>query len=373
MSDGLRVDVETTLARFTLRARLHAPPGLTALFGPSGAGKSLTLQIIAGLTRAGRGHVTLDERALVDTARGLSLPAGERRVGYVPQSYALFPHLTVAGNIGYALPGSRLPWDHEARTKRAARVDELLALVRLEGFADRWPRDLSGGQAQRVALARALAATPQALLLDEPLTALDGPTRVAVRDDLRRVVLASGIPALVVTHDLAEARALSDRLALLIDGRVVADGPTGDVLAAPATGPAALLLGWRNVLPLAALTPDGASDQCATLPGGQRLRVVGPCDSPPAGAALALNADRLELRAAGEAEATSETGDCLRAHVRGVADYGAYTLVQLALDGAEGPALDVTCSPREWAALAARPDDPVAVRVPAGAARLVGG
>ncbi|HEV2404347.1 MAG TPA: hypothetical protein VGR88_02775, partial [Ktedonobacterales bacterium] len=183
----------------------------------------------------------------------------------------------------------------------------------------------------------------------------------------------SGIPALVVTHDLAEARALSDRLALLIDGRVVADGPTGDVLAAPATGPAALLLGWRNVLPLAALTPDGASDQCATLPGGQRLRVVGPCDSPPAGAALALNADRLELRAAGEAEATSETGDCLRAHVRGVADYGAYTLVQLALDGAEGPALDVTCSPREWAALAARPDDPVAVRVPAGAARLVGG
>jgi hypothetical protein len=106
-----------------------------------------------------------------------------------------------------------------------------------------------------------------------------------------------------------------------------------------------------------------------TLPGGQRLRVVGQCDFPPAGAVLALNADQLELRAAGD---TRETGDCLRARVRGVADYGAYTLVQLALDGADGPALAVTCSPREWAALAARPDDVLVVRVPVGAARLVG-
>ena len=368
MSDGLSVDVQMSLERFSLRARLGVPPGLTAIFGPSGAGKSLTLQLIAGLIPVQRGRITLDERALVDTERGVSLPAGARRVGYVPQSYALFPHLTVAGNVGYALPGLRSPWDHEARAHRAKRVAELLSLVRLEGFEERWPRQLSGGQAQRVALARALAASPRALLLDEPLAALDGPTRVAVRDDLRAVVLASGIPALVVTHDLAEARALSDRLALLIDGRVVAEGSTADVLATPPSAAAALLLGWRNTLPIAAVARERSEVVCVTLPGGQRLRIAGENDTSAVGRALALNADRLELRATADA---GDTPESLRARVLHVTDYGAYTLVHTALDGADATTLDVTCSPREWAALAPGPGEIVAVHVPSGAARLV--
>ena len=370
MSQGLTVDARTTLGQFTLDATLHIPPGLTALFGPSGAGKSLTLQLIAGLAPIGAGRVTLDDRTLVDTERGVSLPAGARRIGYVPQSYALFPHLTVGGNVGYALPGSRLPWDHEAQAQRAKRVSELLSLVRLEGYDQRWPRQLSGGQAQRVALARALAASPQALLLDEPLTALDSPTRVVVRDDLRAVVLASGIPALVVTHDLAEARALSDRLAVLIEGRVVAEGPTAAVLASPPTVGAALLLGWRNTLPVVSVSADGPGGRCVTLPGGQRLRVVGE-ETPANGAAIALNADRLELRVAERAGGESER--LLRGRVAGVTDYGAYTLVRVALDGAEATTLEVTCSPREWASLAAGQGDPIGVVAPVGAMRLVAG
>lgn len=369
-SQGLSVDARTRLGHFALHATLHVPPGLTALFGPSGAGKSLTLQLIAGLAPASEGRVTLDERTLVDTAAGVSLPAGARRIGYVPQSYALFPHLTVAGNVGYALPGSRLPWDHEAQARRAKRVSELLALVRLEGYEQRWPRQLSGGQAQRVALARALAASPQALLLDEPLAALDGPTRVAVRDDLRALALASGIPALVVTHDLAEARALSDRLALLIDGRVVAEGPTADVLTSPPTAAAALLLGWRNTLPIVAIAPDGLGAVCVTLPGGQRLRVAGVSSSPAANVSLALNADRLELRAAGNGDA-DEPANRLRGHIERVTDYGAYTLVRVALDGAKTTALEVTCSPREWASLSTRPGDAVGVVAPADSTRVV--
>ena len=368
MSAGLTVDARTRLGQFTLNAQLRVPPGLTALFGPSGAGKSLTLQLVAGLAAVSEGRITLDDRALVDTARGVSLPAGARRVGYVPQSYALFPHLTVAGNVGYALPGSWPPWDREAQARRAKRVGELLALVRLEGYEQRWPRQLSGGQAQRVALARALAASPQALLLDEPLAALDGPTRTAVRDDLRAVVLASGIPALIVTHDLAEARALSDRLALLVDGRVVAEGPTAKVLLTPPTAAAALLLGWRNTLPIAAIGQEGPETLCVTLPGGQRLRAMVGGDAPAAGAMLALNADQMELL---EAPAPAEHGDGLRAHITAVTDFGAYLLVRAELDGSDGTRLEVTCSPREWATLALRPGDPVAVHVPREGARVV--
>jgi ABC-type sulfate/molybdate transport systems ATPase subunit len=389
---GLAVTAGMRLPGFTLAAEFSVPPGLTVLFGPSGAGKSLLLQAIAGLVPLSAGAITLNKRVLADTRRGISLPSRLRGVGYVPQSYALFPHLSVAGNIAYTLPAPRSPWDRAAKAARDARVAELLSLVRLPGFANRWPRQLSGGQQQRVALARALAAGPEALLLDEPLGALDAPTRAVVQDDLRAVILASGIPALVVTHDLNEARALADRLVVLVAGRVAATGSLVDVLSAPPTAEAALLLGWRNVLRIARAERSGASLR-VTLPCGQGL--VLPLDDTDVyggvpiaalngrrgeGFNLALRADRLELSCPvghdgppAEAALLARGGGVLRARVRSVADAGPFFVLRLALAGAEHEAdhVSVTCSPREWSALSAAPGDTVIVRVPDGAARLV--
>ena len=388
---GLRVEAEVRVSAFTLLADFAAPPGLTVLFGPSGAGKSLALQAIAGLIPLTAGRVTLGERVLADAAKDLALPPRLRRVGYVPQHYALFPHLTVAQNVAYALAAPRLPWDAAGKAQRARRVADLLALVRLSGFEDRWPRHLSGGQQQRVALARALAADPEALLLDEPLGALDAPTRAAVQDDLRAVILASGVPAVVVTHDLTEARALADRLVVLIEGRAIAQGPVAATLATPPTANAALLLGWRNVLPMTTLTPvpcpSGAGETYRIeLACGQTLHVRHPhlstaaSPAPPGrddgqGAgdvALALHADHIEIVRRAD-EAGPDDGATLAGTLRSASDSGAHYTLRVVLDGAapEHADLSVTCSPREWAALDLAPGARVAVRTPEGAARLV--
>ncbi len=375
MSIGLRVEAELHLREFALRATFTARPGLTVLFGPSGAGKSVALQAIAGLMPLHAGRITLGGRTLDDPARGIQVAPHLRRLGYVPQSYALFPHLTVAGNIAYALPRTHRLWDGSARVRTAARVAELLELVRLPGFEERWPRQLSGGQQQRVALARALAAEPEALLLDEPLSALDAPTRAAVQDDLRRVVLATGVPAIVVTHDLTEARALAERLVVLVKGRVIAEGALSEVLGAPPTAEAALLFGWRNVLSIFGTTrcPGGLR---VTLSGGQTVNVpVGELSladgwNDSAALALALRADGLALQrrltTTAEADGTSLSGV-----LRSATDVGAYYSVSVVLDPGSGDAVSITCSPREWAALDAAPGDPVAIQIPAGSAKLV--
>jgi len=434
-NDGLRVAVELRRGGFTLRATFHAPTGLTVLLGPSGAGKSLTLHAIAGLAPIAGGRITLNGCALADAAAGVALPAQQRRVGYVPQSYALFPHLSVADNIAYGLPAPLqrpVRWDGAARAERARRVAALLRLVRLPGYEARRPQQLSGGEAQRVALARALAAEPAALLLDEPLSALDTPTRMAVRDDLRAIVATSGAPTILVTHDLAEARALGDRIVALVGGRVVAEGALAETLACPPTTTAARLFGWRNILPVAPAhdTPAEAISAGTTqalvsvsklmrvaLADGQALTLPAPTHTtaetygvpasgdgqPPRGLALALRAERLALspqqasELAGGAATTSAvprapdaggSGDlaCVMSGVVAQAtDEGAYYRITVALAArgaptaptsttpatSEAPAIVVTCSPREWAALGLAVGARVCVRATPGAARLV--
>lgn len=373
MSIGLTVQARVRLPAFTLDAGFRVPPGLSVLFGPSGAGKSLTLQAIAGLAPLDEGRVALGQRALVDTAFGVSLAPRQRHIGYVPQQYALFPHLTVAQNVAYALPRPRHPWDHAARDARDAQVAALLDLVRLPGFTGRWPRQLSGGQAQRVALARALAANPEALLLDEPLSALDAPTRMAVRDDLRAIILAGGLPSLVVTHDLAEARALADRLVVLVAGRVAAEGPVAAVLAAPPTAECALLFGWRNVIPVSQVERQ-ADRARVRLVCGQSLALddAGADRFSGERRALALRADRLELTRS-DAGGADGAAQCLEGTLAAIHDAGPYYELTVALGsgGGSGVSMAVTCSPREWPTLGCTAGDTVWVRVPPGAARLV--
>ncbi|CAN5661619.1 ABC transporter ATP-binding protein [soil metagenome] len=226
---------------FHLRVELEAGDEVVVLLGPSGAGKSLTLQSVAGLVKPGEGRISLNQRALFDADRRIQLSPQERRVGYVFQNYALFPHLTVAGNVGYGL--HRLK-----RDQRRARIAEVLRMVRLEAFMERRPDQLSGGQQQRVALARALATDPELLLLDEPFAALDAPIRTELRREFLALRRQLGIPALFVTHDLEEAAVLADRIVVIVDGQVRQSGPTRQILDQPADADVADLVQARNIL-----------------------------------------------------------------------------------------------------------------------------
>ncbi len=210
---GLEVRVRRQLPGFALDVAFAVPGGVAAIVGPSGAGKTLTLRAVAGLLRPDAGRIACGGRALYDRDASVDLPARARRVGYVFQQYALFPHLTVGANVAYGLGGPR--------AARAARAAELLALVGLPDMERRRPRELSGGQQQRVALARALAPDPTLLLLDEPLSAVDAPLRARLGDELLALHARTGVPMLFVTHDPAEARRVADVVVRLEAGRVV--------------------------------------------------------------------------------------------------------------------------------------------------------
>jgi ABC-type sulfate/molybdate transport systems ATPase subunit len=250
----LSVNLQHQLGAFSLAVNFQVPLGLIVLLGPSGAGKSLTLRGIAGLLHPQQGHISVHEQVLFDSATGIDMPAQVRHIGYVPQHYALFPHLTVAENILFALPpppkDSRwAPWLQwrQQRARRQARVAELLSVLELEGLGRRYPATLSGGQQQRVALARALAAQPRLLLLDEPFNALDGTVRERLRDTLKQFQRRFAIPIVLVTHDHAEAQQLADTIVVVQRGQVAQVGSVNDIFYSPRTPAVAQLVGQRNI------------------------------------------------------------------------------------------------------------------------------
>jgi molybdate transport system ATP-binding protein len=251
MSARLDVRMKKTLPGFTLDVEWSAGDGVAVLFGPSGAGKSLTLQCLAGLMRPDEGRITVDEHVLFDSVSGANLPPQRRRVGYVFQGFALFPHLTVAGNVAFGLRD-------RPRAERESRAAEVLARLGLETLAHRYPGELSGGQRQRVALGRALAPDPALLLLDEPLSALDLPLRRALRDELRTVLAQWGKAAVVVTHDVTEAYRLGDHIVVYEEGRVIQSAPRAELLWQPASQAVARIMGLANVVQGIVLkaTPD---------------------------------------------------------------------------------------------------------------------
>jgi putative spermidine/putrescine transport system ATP-binding protein len=208
-----------------------------ALLGPSGCGKTTTLQMIAGFVAPDRGAITLEGQDLV------RVKPNRRGLGLVFQSYALFPHMTAAGNVAFGLEMQRLP-----RAEREKRVGDMLNLVGLAGFAARFPRQLSGGQQQRVALARALAIRPRVLLLDEPLSNLDAKLREEMQIELRQILRSLGTTTILVTHDQAEAMALSDRISVMNAGRIEQVGTPTQVYERPATPFVAGFLGRTNVI-----------------------------------------------------------------------------------------------------------------------------
>lgn len=253
----LDVRIHKQLEQFDLNVDFSAPPGITALLGQSGAGKSMTLACIAGLETPDAGRVALDEAVLYDSHARIDVPARRRRVSYVMQDYLLFPHLDVGSNVAFGLKGL-------SRGERDAVVADALARVGLDGYASRSPSELSGGQQQRVALARALVTNPQILLLDEPFSALDGPTRAVLRRDLLELQRSLGVPVIFVTHDLAEAYLLADQIVVIEGGGVLQIGPPGAIVYRPATRSVARLTGNNNFFEGEVIEPDAE---------GTRIRV----------------------------------------------------------------------------------------------------
>jgi putative spermidine/putrescine transport system ATP-binding protein len=214
-----------------------APGELVALLGPSGCGKTTALRALSGLEDVDSGSIIVDGEDV--TAR----PANKRDMAMVFQSYSLFPHMTVAGNIKFALELRKVGGDQNRV------VADNLALVGLETQADRYPHQLSGGQQQRVALARALAVRPKVLLLDEPLSALDAKVRVQLREEIRRIQREVGITTLFVTHDQEEAMVVADRVGVMSNGKLMQIGAPADIYSRPATGFVADFIGQTNKLP----------------------------------------------------------------------------------------------------------------------------
>jgi len=245
---------------------LEVPQGaLVALVGPSGCGKTTALRVIAGFERPSAGTVTI--RDTVVAGKGKDVPPEKRNVGMVFQDYALFPHISVAENVGYGVRGA----------DRVERVHDVLKLVGMSAYGSRFPHELSGGEQQRVALARALAPGPDVVLLDEPFSNLDAPQRERMRRELRKILKAAGATAVFVTHDQAEALAIADVLAVMRDGKIIQSGLPDDVYEAPADPWVARFLGDAI---LVSGTVDGGSVSTMLgniethLPSGSAVEVM---------------------------------------------------------------------------------------------------
>ncbi len=240
-SSALEVDLEKGLERFRLQVRLRTGRGAVGILGASGAGKSMTLRLIAGVAEPDRGRITLNGRVLFDSATGQNVRSAQRKIGIVFQDYALFPHMTVAENVGFGL--SALP--REERRRVVARHLERMHIAEL---AERRPGEISGGQRQRVAIARCMAMGPDALLLDEPFAALDPHLRRQTEEQLRETLSDYTGAVLFVTHDMEEAFRFCSELVVLDAGRRIASGPKQELFERPCSVVAARLTGCKNIV-----------------------------------------------------------------------------------------------------------------------------
>jgi molybdate transport system ATP-binding protein len=282
---------------FVLDVSLEVSPGITILFGPSGAGKSTVLDCIAGLVRPDSGRIAAGEEVLFDSQRGVSCPPQERRVAYVFQTLALFPHLNAEENVAYGLNG--MP--HE---ERSARVQEILMAFRVDKLRARRPAEISGGERQRIALARSLVTQPRVLLLDEPLTGLDAELKASILDDLRAWNAARRIPILYVTHSREEVDALGERVIAMDHGHVLSEGTPTQVLEAPRRKRLAQAAGFENLL-------SGTVMDLREADGVMRVRLSeSACEiEVPLGYAMAKDRVRIAIRAGDILLATSQPHD----------------------------------------------------------------
>lgn len=327
-----------------------------ALVGPSGAGKTSLLRCVAGLELPGRGRIRCGSETWTDAATGVSVAVERRRCGYVFQDYALFGHMPVWRNVAYPLRGV-------GGDERRRRAIELLSRFGLESHADERPRTLSGGERQRVALARALAVEPSALLLDEPLAALDARTRVHASRELARTIRDAAVPTILVTHDFEEAATLADEIAVIDAGRVVQRAAPGELASRPAVAFVADLIG-SVVLTGTAVARAGGGTEVALEGGG----IVASTDEGLTGpAAASVHPWEITLEPA-FAEAPSSARNRVAARVASITELG--SRVRVGLD-AGGQALAAEVTPAAIAELELAPGRDLVAVWKASATRVV--
>jgi iron(III) transport system ATP-binding protein len=324
---------------------LDVKPGeLVALLGPSGCGKTTTLRLVAGFLKPAAGEIWVGERCLSSPAT--VVPPERRRMAMIFQSYALWPHMTVAQNVAYGLRFR----GRVARPDRDRKVREILRVVQLGGYEQRYPGELSGGQQQRVAVARALVVEPEILLLDEPLSNLDANLREEMRFEIRRLHEAFGITTLYVTHDQAEAMVISDRIAVLERGKVAQIGTADDLFHRPRTRFVAEFIGKTNLIDGMAVKPD------AVAHGPLTLRVASDGLVPGAHVALSIRPHQIALHA--PTDARDEEVNTLRGRIQRASFLGETIDYQVAVAGS-----DLVLRVAVPAAKRMRTGEPVALRI----------
>jgi molybdate transport system ATP-binding protein len=293
---------------FELDVSLIAEPGVTMLFGRSGSGKTTVLRLVAGLLRPDGGRIAVGDRLLFDSDRSVNEPVRQRRIGYVFQQLALFPHLTVAGNIEYGLA-------HLGAGARRERSRDIADSFHIGHLLARRPDAVSGGERQRTALARALVTNPDVLLLDEPLSALDYVTQARIMDDLRRWNEVRRIPVLYVTHAHREVFSLGDRVVVLDGGRISAEGTPYDVMEMPGSEPLAQMVGFENFFSgiIIARRPDAATMTCRLE--GTSIDLEVPAAPPAAGPMVRIGLRAGDILLATEEPRGLSARNVLRGHI----------------------------------------------------------
>lgn len=351
---SVQLQAALQLGPFRYEAEFQADGEVVVLFGHSGAGKSVSLQLIAGLMKPDSGRIEIDGGPVTDTESGLFLPPQQRSVGYVVQSLALFPHMTVEANVRFAMP---------REIDQQKRLAELLALLELTGFEHRKPGTLSGGQQQRVALARALARNASVLLLDEPFSALDEFLREGMRRELLRLRAELGLTIIFVTHDLREAHLLADRIAVFDEGHVLQFGARDEVFRRPRSRRVAQLTGVENIFrgQLLPGSPGGDRVECM----GMAFAVASSTEAASRGTPevdLCIRAERVNLR---RHDATEGIANSYRARIVRELAYGNTHTLELEPLGS-GPALRVELAARPYEVLGVATQREWTVELPAG-------
>ncbi len=325
---------EYRLSGFRLSPTLATAREVTALYGPSGAGKSLMLHCLVGLLRPRSGWIRLNGRTLFDAAKGIQVSPHLRRIGLVFQEYALFPHLSVAGNLAYGLHGL-------ARTEVRDRVGAMLGLLRLEAFGNRYPGELSGGQRQRVALGRGLIVQPELLLLDEPFSALDQMERERLRGEVLALLQGFGGTTILVTHSLQEAYLMAKQIAVIDGGRMLQAGPRDEVLQRPRDRRVAELVGVSNIFQGTVL---GETQGSAVIGWhGERLALSGPLAAPGTRMEFCIRSEDVRLV---WPERVVDRINILRGHLTTEVKRGVDYLLRFRADGAAAEAgeIEIHCS-----------------------------